>query len=344
MEFQIGNITIPNNICLAPMAGATTVAMRGICHEFGAGFQPTELVSARSILYNGVDYSFKYLVIDPKSEGVCVIQLFGGEEEDFDFAIKAICEDPRLCMVDIIDINMGCPVPKVIKTGSGSALMQNPQKAASIVRTAVKAASSYDKPVTVKTRIGFDENSLNGPEFVKYLADSGAASIAVHGRTARQMYHGDVNIELIAEMREAVREYKIPFLANGDISSREACRHMLAVTEATGVMIGRAAVGNPWIFRQLSLDEKEYASRAANGVDSEETDIMKVVFPSVLHRKKMLLHELELTAQYKPEEFAVCEMRSSMVQYVKGIPGGARLKVDLCRQTTIDGIRNALGV
>ncbi len=343
MEFRIGNVIIPNNICLAPMAGATTVAMRGICHSFGSGIQPTELVSARSILYNGVDYSFKYLVIDPEHEGVCVIQLFGGEEEDFDFAVKAICEDERLACVDIIDINMGCPVPKVVKTGSGSALMLNPEKAASITKTAVKAASEYGKPVTVKTRIGFDDSSLNGPEFVRRLAETGIASIAVHGRTAKQMYYGDVNIPLIAKMREAVREYGIPFLANGDIKTREDFKHMMNETDADGVMIGRAAVGNPWIFRQLSASDEEY-NLHLGVTDSDNTDIMDVMFPSEYHRKLMLLHELELTAKYKPEKFAVSEMRSSMVQYVKGMVGGAKLKVELCSQTTINDVKNVLGV
>lgn len=342
MEFKIGNVTIPNNICLAPMAGATTIAMRSICKEFGSGLHPTELVSARSIMYNGVDYSMKYLRIDPEREGICTIQLFGAEEEDFDFAIKAICEDERLSKVDIIDINMGCPVPKVVKTGAGSALMKDTKRAERIVKASVKAASVYGKPVTVKTRIGFDDSSLNGPEFIKALADSGAASVCVHGRTAKQMYSGKANIFEIARMRKAIEGYNIPFIANGDITNREEYKKMMEETAATGVMIGRGAVGNPWIFRQLSLSDEEY--ELEKDKNRSDDDIMSIVFPSERDRKLMLLHELELTCQYKEERFAVCEMRSSMVQYIKGMYGGAKLKNEICTKTTIQEIRDLLGV
>lgn len=342
MKFNIGNVTIPNNICLAPMAGATTIAMRSICKEFGSGLHPTELVSARSIMYNGIDYSMKYLRIDPEREGICVIQLFGAEEEDFDFAIKAICEDERLNKVDIIDINMGCPVPKVVKTGAGSALMKTPDKAQAIVRAAVKASAIYGKPVTVKTRIGFDEDSLNGPDFVKALADAGVSSICVHGRTSKQMYSGKANIIEIARMREAVREYGIPFIANGDITNRDDYKNMMEATDATGVMIGRGAIGNPWIFRQLSLSDEEY--EVEKNKTRPDEDIMNVVFPDERQRKLMLLHELELTCQYKEERFAVCEMRSSMVQYIKGMYGGAKLKNEICTKTTVAEIRELLGV
>lgn len=343
MKFKIGNVEIPNNICLAPMAGASTVAMRSICNYFGSGFHPTELVSARSILYNGIDYSMKYLRIDPEREGICTIQLFGAEADDFDYAIKAICEDERLNKVDIIDINMGCPVPKVIKTGAGSALIKTPDKASDIVRAAVKASEKYNKPVTVKTRIGFDDGS-EGPEFIKHLADAGASSICVHGRTAKQMYSGKADIEAIARMREAVKDYDIPFLANGDITNREEFKNMMAQTSATGVMIGRGAVGNPWIFRQLSLSDEEYEKELSKGVSLDSEDIMDVVFPSSRHRKLMLLHELELTSQYKEERFAVCEMRSSMVQYIKGMYGGAKLKNEICTKTTIAEIKDLLEV
>lgn len=337
--FNLANKTMHTPVMLAPMAGTSSVAFRIICHEFGSAYQPTELVSARSIVYSGFEKSFRYMQFERELEGLGCIQFFGSDPEDFKFAIRAVCEDERLKNVDIIDINMGCPVPKVVKTGAGSALMKNPKLAADIVKTSSQTCKEYGKTLTVKTRIGFTEDDkVNGNNltFVKYLAEAGAELIAVHGRTAVQMYHGVADIEAIASMREAVGEYGIPFIANGDIVDAQTAINMLERTGADGLMIGRAAQGNPWIFDEVKTAIKEYEE---TGRVSDYSKSSAVTFEE---RKSMLLRELKETCKYKDENFAVREMRPSMIAYIKGMPGATKLKVDLCRATTVEEIEEIL--
>ena len=326
-DVLIGKVKIEKPICLAPMAGTSSVTYRGICHEKGASYSPTELCSARSIVYNGVDRSYRYLEIDPANEGITCIQLFGSEAEDFSTAIKIICEDDRLAQVDIIDINMGCPVPKVVKTSSGSGLLKEPERAEAIVKASKKAADEYGKPVTVKTRIGFNDRDKNGVDFARRMAESGADMICVHGRTAAQMYSGKADIDMIARMRDSVREYKIPFFANGDIVDGESARKMLKQTDADGIMIGRAAMGNPWIFEQV----RAYLEGQA---------IPEL--PSYIDRCDMLIREVCGTASKVGEVTAVKEMRSVMPHYIKGLPGAATVKVKLCAANTIEEVRQIL--
>lgn len=326
---NIGKIRIEDPLILAPMAGTTTLAFRSICHEMGSSYQPTELVSARSIMYSGIDKSMCYLMIDREKEGISCIQLFGSDPKDFEYAIGKICEDPRLKDVDIIDINMGCPVPKVVKTGAGSALMREPKLAEEIIKASVKVCDSYGKELTVKTRIGYeDEDKDNGKaeDFIKMLSQSGAKLIAVHGRTRNQMYHGQADIKALAGMRKACDG--IPFIANGDIKDFSSGRNMLEVTGADGLMIGRAAQGNPWIFEEL-----------AGVFENKEKETTKVTFEE---RKKMLLRELELTIGYKDENIAVREMRPSMMAYIKGMPGAASPKVKLCSALTYEEVKDLL--
>ena len=217
---KIGEIVLKNPVVLSPMAGISSLPFRIICNELGAGYSPTELVSARSIRYNGIGKSFRYMRISPEKEGITAIQLFGSEPDDFEAAIETIMDTPVLKDVSIIDINMGCPVPKVVKTGSGSALMQDPARASDIVRACKKVLAGLPRyvPVTVKTRTGFNAEDRGRPDFAKALADAGSDMICVHGRTRTQMYHGESSIEAIAVMRDAVRDYDIPFFANGDIT------------------------------------------------------------------------------------------------------------------------------
>jgi len=326
-EAIIGNIKITNPVCLAPMAGTSSVTFRGICHEFGSAYAPTELVSARSIVYNGLDRSYRYMKIDPEHEGITCIQLFGCDPSDFDHAVKTICNDPELGKVDIIDINMGCPVPKVVKTGSGSGLMKEPELAADIVKATVRAAEEFGKPVTVKTRIGFTAFTEESCDFVKALAAAGAASICVHGRTATQMYGGKADMEAVAKMREAVRAYKLAFFANGDIRDVDSARRALEITGADGLMIGRASMGNPWIFRQIIA--------GINGENLPET-------PTALQRCDMLLRELEGTVSQIGEATAVKEMRSVMPHYISGLPQSAAVKVRLCGASTVEEVRQIL--
>lgn len=326
-------------VMLAPMAGTSSVAFRIICHEYGSAYQPTELVSARSIVYSGFEKSFRYMQFDREQEGLGCIQLFGSDPADFEYAINRICDDDRLKNVDVIDINMGCPVPKVVKTGAGSALMKTPKLAGEIVRKSLKVCESYGKVLTVKTRVGFtdDDKARNaGADFVKELADNGAMLIAVHGRTATQMYHGVADIGAITKMHEAVLSYGIPYIANGDITDYRSAINMLDNTGADGLMIGRAAQGNPWIFDEVNKAIKVYEEKGSKDIS---IDIPLVSFEE---RKRMLLRELKDTCKYKEEDFAVREMRPSMISYIKGMPGAAKLKVSLCAALTVKEVEEVL--
>jgi tRNA-dihydrouridine synthase B len=328
---KIGDIKIKNPICLSPMAGFSSLPFRIICNEMGAGYSPTELVSARSIRYNGIDKSLRYMRISPSEEGITAIQLFGSEPEDFQAAIRTIMATPVLQEVSIIDINMGCPVPKVVKTGSGSALMEDPERAAAIVKACKKTLEELclNVPVTVKTRIGYNAEDKGKPDFAKALADAGCDMICVHGRTRIQMYHGDSSNEAIALMREAVRGYDIPFFANGDITDVSSAKKIIEETGCDGIMIGRAARGNPWIFEQI-----------AAGLDGKEIPAA----PDIADRKNMLIRELEGRLKYLPEDVAVREFRSVMPFYIKGIPGSAQLKVKLCGATGAEEVKEILGI
>ncbi len=326
---KIGDIKIKNPICLSPMAGFSSLPFRIICNEQGTGYCPTELVSARSIRYNGVDKSLRYMRISPEEEGITAIQLFGSEPEDFEAAIETIMSTPVLKEVSIIDINMGCPVPKVIKTGSGSALMEDPARAASIVKTCKKTLEGVcpNIPVTVKTRIGYNAEDKGKPDFVKALADAGADMICVHGRTRPQMYHGESSNEAIAVMREAVRGYGIPFFANGDICDVQSAKKIIEDTGCDGIMIGRAARGNPWVFGQVIA-----------GLEGKDIPQM----PSAEERKAMLIRELEGRMKYLPEDVAVREFRCVMPFYIKGLNGSAGIKVRLCSAVSLDEVKEIL--
>ena len=328
---KVGDIKIKNPICLSPMAGFSSLPFRIICNEMGAGYSPTELVSARSIRYNGIDKSLRYMRISPSEEGITAIQLFGSEPEDFQAAIRTIMATPVLQEVKIIDINMGCPVPKVVKTGSGSALMEDAARASAIVKACktTLAELCLNVPVTVKTRIGYNAEDKGKPDFAKALADAGCDMSCVHGRTRPQMYHGDSSNEAIALMREAVRGYDIPFFANGDITDVSSAKKIIEETGCDGIMIGRAARGNPWIFEQV-----------AAGLAGKEMP----AFPDIADRKNMLIRELEGRLKYLPEDVAVREFRSVMPFYIKGIPGSAQLKVKLCGATGAEEVKEILGI
>ena len=328
---KIGEIVLKNPIVLSPMAGISSLPFRIICNEMGAAYSPTELVSARSIRYNGVDKSFRYMRISPEEEGITAIQLFGSEPDDFKAAIETIMEHPDLKDVSIIDINMGCPVPKVVKTGSGSALMEDPVRASDIVKACKKTVEGLKRkvPVTVKTRTGFNAGDKGKPDFAKALADAGCDMICVHGRTRTQMYHGESSIEAIALMRDAVKSYDIPFFANGDIIDVDSARKVFERTGCDGIMIGRAARGNPWIFEQVSA-----------GLAGSEMP----KYPDEQARKLMMIRELEGRLKYLPEDVAVREFRSVMPYYIKGLPGAARTKVELVSAVSFNEVKEILGI
>lgn len=237
---KIGNVEIRNNVVLAPMAGVTDLPFRLLCKEMGCGLLYTEMVSAKAILYN--NKNTESLLTVTEGENPISVQLFGSEPQIMADIAKRIEERP----FDIIDVNMGCPVPKVVNNGEGSALMKNPKLVGQIVEAMAKAVK---KPVTVKIRAGFNSESINAPEIVHIVQESGGSAVAVHGRTREQYYSGRADWDVIRQVKEKV---KIPVIGNGDILCVEDAIRMLEQTGCDAVMIGRGARGNPWIFRQVS--------------------------------------------------------------------------------------------
>ena len=329
---QIGDLTIPENIALAPMAGTSNRIFRTICHEYGSAFGVTELVSARGIRFKeSVEISMRYLKIDPEHEGKTGIQLFGADPEDFSYAIPCILEDPRLAAVDVIDINMGCPVTKVVKTGAGSSLMIDPKLASSIIEASAKAAEPYGKPVTVKFRSGWDEEDINAPEFAKMCIDSGAKALALHARTQKQMYRGEADWDVIRRTKEAIAGTGIPLWGNGDVKDGATAIAMIEQTGCDGVMVGRGAQGNPWVFSEI---------RAAL---SGDPDFKKEDFiPDRRTKAEVIRRHLLGMCEDLGEKTGVKEMRSEIACYLKGGRGTAEIKNRLMTAGTVTEVEALL--
>ena len=279
---KIGNIKLENPYILAPMAGVTDLPFRLLCKEQGAGLLCMEMISAKALQYKNKNTK-ALLVIHPEEYPVS-LQLFGSDPDIVSEMAKGIEELP----FQILDINMGCPVPKVVKNGEGSALMKNPKLVYQIVSKTVKAIR---KPVTVKIRKGFDDMHVNAAEIAKIVEEAGGAAIAVHGRTREQYYSGKADWEVIRQVKEAV---SIPVIGNGDVVSGETALAMMKQTGCDGVMIGRAAQGNPWIFRELA----EYGK---TGVHPER--------PAKEMRKNAMLRHARLQIEFKGEYLGIREMR-----------------------------------
>lgn len=296
---QIGNVNIKNNLILAPMAGVTDLPFRLLCKEEGCGLLYTEMVSAKAILYH--NKNTEGLMQVTEGENPISLQLFGSEPEIMAEIAKRVEERP----FDIIDVNMGCPVPKVVNNGEGSALMKNPVLVGKIISA---MTSAVKKPVTVKIRKGFDDSGINAVEIARIAEESGAAAVAVHGRTREQYYSGKADWEIIAKVKQAVT---IPVIGNGDVNSAEDAIAMMKQTNCDGVMIGRGSRGNPWIFRQVShyVQTGELLPKP----DKEEV-------------KRMILRHAALQKQYKGEYIGVREMRKHFAWYTAGYPNSAALR------------------
>ncbi|MBP3422867.1 MAG: tRNA dihydrouridine synthase DusB [Clostridia bacterium] len=285
---KIGNITTENNVFLAPLAGYTNYAFRRLCKEYGAGLCYTEMVSAKGLKYGSENT--KELLYTDEHEGMAAAQIFGSEPD----TMKLACEHEALALFPIIDINMGCPVPKIYKNGEGSALLENPLLAEKIVKECVKSG----KIITVKFRIGVSPDKLITEEFAKRMEGAGASLITIHGRTKDKIYAGEVNFEEIAKAKAAV---KIPVVANGGVFSNEDAENLLKETGADGVMVARASLFDPQIFCKIT------------GIEEES-------------KLKMFEKQLKWTMQVCDERFTTVFMRKMCAFYVKGMKGAAAFK------------------
>jgi len=311
MSFFIGNVEIKNQVILAPMAGITSTTFRKICKEMGAGLVVAEMVSDKALIYESKK-TFELLKMDDVERPISQ-QIFGGDPETMGKAAKIIEEYMH---PDIIDINMGCPVPKVaVKNNAGSNLLKDPERVREIVRSVVNSVSV---PVTVKIRSGWDEKSINAVEIAKICESEGASAIFVHGRTRKQGYTGSADWNIIKEVVDAVN---IPVIGNGDIKSCYDAKKMLDETGCAAVMIGRGALGNPWLI-------KECIEYLENGKEPEEVSINEKI--------KMMKYNVEELVKDKNEVVGVLEMRTQLMHYLKGLPNTKDLKLAICKSNSKD--------
>ena len=302
MKLKIGNVMLENNVILAPMAGVTDLPYRVLCREQGCGLVCMEMVSAKAVLYNNRNTK-ELLQVDERERPVS-LQLFGSDPHILSDIAARLEEGPY----DIFDINMGCPVPKIVKNGEGSALMKDPALVEELLSAMVKAVK---KPVTVKIRKGFDDASVNAVEIAKIAEACGVAAVAVHGRTREQFYSGKADWDIIRRVKEAVR---IPVIGNGDVFTAEDAKRLVDTTGCDGIMVARGAKGNPWIFREITeyLDTGRKAER-----------------PSARELKEMILRHGRMMLNFKGELAGMREMRKHVSWYTAGYPNSAALRNDI---------------
>ena len=312
---KIGNVTLDNPYILAPMAGVTDLPFRLLCKEQGAGLLCMEMISAKALQYKNKNTK-ALLAIHPQEYPVS-LQLFGSDPKIISEMAKEIEELP----FQILDINMGCPVPKVVKNGEGSALMKNPKLIYEIVSQTVKA---IQKPVTVKIRKGFDDDHVNAVEVAKVIEEAGASAVAVHGRTREQYYSGKADWDIIRQVKEAV---SIPVIGNGDVTSGEKALAMKEQTGCDGIMIGRGAEGNPWIFREL--------------VEYDRTGVLPGR-PSKEQIKETMLRHARLQIEFKGDYLGIREMRKHVAWYTKGMKGSAKLRDDINKVESYEELKQLL--
>ena len=307
MKLKIGNVELENNLILAPMAGVTDLPFRLLCKEQGCGLMYTEMVSAKAILYKNRNTG-PLMEVRPEEEPVA-LQLFGSDPEIVSDIAAQVEDGPYA----FIDINMGCPVPKIVNNGEGSALMKNPKLVEEILTALVKKVK---KPVTVKFRKGFDDDHINAVEIARIAESCGVSAVAVHGRTRAQFYSGKADWDIIRQVKEAV---KIPVIGNGDIFTPEDAKRMLYETGCDGLMIARGAKGNPWIF-----------SRTLHYLETGEL----LGPPDKEELKETILRHAQLQIQFKGEYLGLCEMRKHLSWYTVGLPHSSSLRNDVNQTET----------
>ena len=310
---KIGNITINSALALAPMAGVTDLAFRTICRELGAGYTITEMVSAKALCYQ--DKKSVPLLQLGEGEHPAAVQIFGSDPACMEQAAGMAAERSG---ADIIDINMGCPVPKVANSGDGSGLMKNPELAVKVAEAVIRGAGG--RPVTVKFRLGWDKGSINCVEFAKAMEEAGVAAVAVHGRTRTQMYSGTANWDYIRAVKETV---SIPVIANGDVFEPKDAVRILKYTGADMAMIGRGCFGNPWLFQ-----------RANAALAGEEIPPL----PPLAQRCDTAVRQFELSAAQKGEHIACLEARKHYAWYLKGVPHAGYYKEQISHVSTLEDI------